>query len=239
MSSRNERAFNPCRNPSIYVVVPSFNEATVLATTIRSLVDLGYSVVVVDDGSSDNTVDVMRHFAVHYLRHPINLGQGASLQTGITYALADGADIVVTFDADGQHPAEQIPELVSPIVTGEADVVLGSRFLRTPDLALVPRSKQVVLRVARCVDGILSGMWLSDSHNGFRAFSRAAAAKIDLRENGFSHATEILVQIRKSGLRYREVPTSIRYSDYSRQKGQRVSNSLNIVMDVMIRKVLK
>lgn len=223
----------------IFIVVPAFNEAEVLGGTLSSLLPFGYSIVVVDDGSDDGTGHIARRFPVHYLRHPINLGQGAALQTGMRYALEQGAEVIVHFDADGQHPASQIPSLVAPVLAGECDVALGSRFLDASDRALVPPSKRFILAGGRLVSGLFSGLWLSDTHNGFRAFSREAASRIDLLENGYAHATEVLDQIRSAGLRYQEVPCTIRYTDYSRQRGQRLSNSFNIVIDVLLRKVFR
>jgi len=226
-------------NQQVFVVVPCFNEATVLRATLQPLLRLGYSVVVVDDGSDDATSPVASQLPIHYLRHPVNLGQGAALQTGMSYALQRGAEVVVHFDADGQHPADKIPALIEPILMGECDVVLGSRFLDPQDLARVPVSKRFVLRIGRILSGLLTGLWLTDAHNGFRAFSRRAVLNMDLQENRFAHATELLEHIRRARLRYKEIPSHIAYSQYARDKGQRVSNGFNIVVDTMLRKIVK
>jgi len=226
-------------NRQVFLIVRAYNEAEVLGSTLSSVSPLGYSVVVVDDGSSDTTGLVAKQFPVHYLRHPVNLGPGGALQTGITYALRKGAEILVTFDADGQHPVHQIPALIGPILDGECDVVLGSRFLDPADLALIPRSKRLVLKIGRVVSGLSTGVWLTDTHNGFRAFSRRAAEHINLQETSFTYATELLGQMQKANLCYKEIPSTIRYSDYARRKGQKISNSLNIVLDLVLRKVLK
>lgn len=193
----------------------------------------------VDDGSEQPAQSVLEGLPVHCLRHPVNLGQGAALQTGTAYSVSRGAEIVVHFDADGQHPAERIPALIEPIVKGECDVALGSRFLDPSHRAQVPWRKRLVLKIGVAVSGLLTGVWLTDTHNGFRALSRRAAEQIELRENGFAHATEILEQIRFHGLRRREIPSLVRYTEYSLRKGQRISNSVNIIMDLLLRKVLK
>ena len=227
-----------CVQSRVFLVIPTYNEGRVLASTIRGLLPCGYSIVVVDDGSSDGTAAILKELPVHYLRHPVNLGQGAALQTGMDYALAQGAEYIVHFDADGQHPAERIPSLLAPIRRGECDVAVGSRFLDPENVNLIPRGRRILLRGAVVISGILTRLWLSDAHNGFRALSRAAAQKIRLHENGFAHATEFLDEVRRAKLRLREVPVAIRYTDYSQAKGQPASNSVNILIDVLLRKVL-
>lgn len=222
---------------NVFIIVPAYNEDSVLPRTVRDLLTTGHRVVVIDDGSTDDTAQI-RHFPIDYVRHAVNLGQGAALQTGMTYALMHGAVAAVHFDADGQHDVTQIRKVLEPLEAGAADVVFGSRFLREEDRANVPRIKRVFLRLGIIVSGTLSGMWLSDTHNGFRGLSRKALECIQLRENGFAHATEILGQVRASKLRYTEVPVTVRYSDYSRAKGQSIWNSAAIVFDLLVSRLL-
>ena len=223
----------------IFVIIPAFNEARALRSTLEPLIARGYSVVVVDDGSTDGTWSVLAGMPVHTVRHPINLGQGAALQTGTDYARRYGAEVVVHFDADGQHSVEDIAVLVEPILAGQADAVLGSRFLRPSDARLVPPLKRALLRLGIVVSGALTGLWLTDTHNGFRALSGPAAERIRLQENGFAHATEILGQIRRARLRWVERPTTIHYSEYSRGKGQPAMNSLGILIDLLVRRLFR
>jgi polyprenyl-phospho-N-acetylgalactosaminyl synthase len=223
----------------VFVVIPCYNEGAVLAQTVAELKSYGFRIVVVDDGSSDLAREYLTNQPVMYLRHFSNLGQGAALQTGTQYALLQGAECIVHFDADGQHDPALIARLIGPIREGKCDVVLGSRFLDSNDRKLVPFKKQVVLKVGVLVSWLFSGLWLTDTHNGFRALSRAAAQRISLTENGFAHATEILEAIRKSKVRYKEIPTTIRYTDYSQAKGQSIFNSINIVVDLVLRKLSK
>jgi glycosyltransferase involved in cell wall biosynthesis len=226
-------------NSRIFLVVPAYNEGAVIRTTLQPVIEAGYSVVVVDDGSSDNTWEQLGGLGVHRLRHPLNLGQGAALQTGVSYALKQGAEYIVHYDADGQHSPDDIEGLLAPVKAGEADLALGSRFLRQADWQAVPLGRRILLRGGVIVNGLLTGLWLSDAHNGARAMNRRAAEQIVLKENGFAHASEILQQIKAGGLRYVERPTRIRYTEYSQFKGQKASNALNILMDLVIRRFLQ
>jgi len=181
--------------------------------------------------------EFLKDMPVHLLRHLVNLGQGAALQTGTDYGLQQGARVIVHFDADGQHSPELISKLIQPIRSGECDVVMGSRFMDPRDAAKVPVLKRILLKAGIFISWIFSGLWLSDTHNGFRALSADAASRIRLTEDGYAHATEILEHIRKSRLRYKEIPATIRYTEHSLAKGQSVFNSLNIVFDLVLRKL--
>jgi len=218
---------------SVFFVVPVYNEATILVSTLEPLIQAGHPVVVVDDGSEDGSWEILKKLPVHALRHSINLGQGAALQTGTIFALERGAKVVVHFDADGQHQLKDVPGLLEPVLAGEADVVLGSRFMRHDDKKEVPLSKQALLKMAVILNGAMTGLWLTDAHNGLRVLNRRAAEGIDLLENGYAHASEILNQIRRLGLRCVERPTRVHYSEYARSKGQSQWNAVNIVIDLL------
>ena len=191
--------------------------------------------VLVDDGSFPLIHPLVQDLRLHYLRHDMNRGQGASLKTGMDFALSQGANVIVHFDADGQHQVSDIEALISPVLQGESEVVLGSRFLNPLHTQAIPRSRRVLLRVARVFNGMFTGLWLTDAHNGMRAFSREAAGKVEITKNRMAHATEILNCIKQKGLRYQEVPTHILYPTYARKKGQRAWDSVNIIFDLLVR----
>ncbi|MFN8288537.1 MAG: glycosyltransferase family 2 protein [Chitinophagales bacterium] len=227
--------FDPTK---VYVIIPSFNEGKVIRQTVAPLIENGYTVVVIDDCSTDNTKQALQGLPLIYLKHEINLGQGAALQTGLEYALTKGAQYAVTFDADGQHNYEEIPALMEPLLVDRADITMGTRFKRPEDIAQVPPSRKLILKGAIMVNGFFTGMWLTDAHNGFRAMNRTALAKIKMRENRMAHASEILTLIKQAELRYEEVPVNIVYTDYSKMKGQSSMNSVNILIDLILKKIL-
>lgn len=219
----------------VFVVVPAYNEGARLERVLDDLAPTGHAVVVVDDGSRDDTAAVARARGCYVLRHVINRGQGAALQTGITFAVREGADIVVTFDADGQHQASDMPALLAPIVEGRADFVLGNRFLS--GTSNVPPFRAVVLHVARLITFLTSGMRVGDTHNGYRALSRRGAQAIQLRQDRMAHASEIYDQILRARLPFVEVPVTIRYSDETLAKGQKLSNSVSVLFQYMLGKL--
>jgi glycosyltransferase involved in cell wall biosynthesis len=222
-------------HPRVAVVVPAFNESGPLGQVVRELRPYCSTCIVVDDGSSDDTAAVAASAGAVVLRHVVNRGQGAAVLTGIRYALGGDADVIVTFDADGQHEAADVPALIAPILSGAADVALGSRFLgRTEGM---PRSRRLVLRGGILFTRLFSGIRVSDVHNGLRAWSRQAAGELTITLDGMAHASEILDQIRSRGWRLAEVPTTVRYSAYSLGKGQGALNAIRIVLQLILQRL--
>jgi len=220
------------RPPSqLWVVIPAYNESEAIRSVVVDLLARDYSVVVVDDGSKEPLIDVLRGTSVHLLRHAINLGQGAALQTGIRYALEQGAEIIVTFDADGQHQSADIAPLIAPIVEGRAEVALGSRFAAGGRAINISRSKRAVLGLAIVFTRWSTGLAVTDTHNGLRALSRKAAERLHITQNGMAHASQILQRIATRRLSFVEVPVTVVYTEYSVRKGQRLSNAFNILWD--------
>lgn len=218
----------------VRIVIAAYNEAKSIGAVVASLVPIYPDVVVVDDGSTDDTGVVATSNGASVFRHILNRGQGAALQTGIIAALEDGADYIVTFDADGQHEVDDIARLLAPLVAGEADVCLGSRFLGSA--VAMPLLRRWMLRVAVLFTRATTGLPITDAHNGMRAFTRAAAERLDLRQDRMAHASEILDQFASQRLRIREVPVTVRYSAYSLDKGQRTSGAFRVLFDYMIGK---
>lgn len=218
---------------AVWVVIPAYNEAGVLKEVLGELrqYNRSYNIVVVDDGSSDGTADVAGGFDVHILKHPINLGQGAAITTGIEYALQEKADIVVTFDADGQMSAEDIGAVVNEVENGKVDVALGSRFLTAPPKGM-PGMKKIGLKLATILTKISTGLKITDTHNGLKAFKAEALRKIVITQNRMAHASELLSEIARNKLTYREVPVTIRYTEYSKAKGQSIFNTINILYEL-------
>jgi polyprenyl-phospho-N-acetylgalactosaminyl synthase len=222
----------------VCIIVPAFNEEQVINDVLRRLVEEDYHVILVDDGSADETYRRALGFRTTVLRHFCNLGQGAALQTGIRYALEKtGAKYIVTFDSDGQHTVEDIHRLLEPLQRGAYDVALGSRFVSggiAHDIGLL---KRLTLQMAVIFTRISTGLEITDTHNGLRAFTAEAAGKIKIAQNRMAHASEILSQIAVRKLRYCEVPVTITYSEYSLSRGQSILNSINILWDIVKGKI--
>lgn len=222
----------PMPPDAAWIIVAAYNEASALGPVLQGLLEAHPNVVVVDDASADDTARVAESFPVHVLRHRLNLGQGAALKTGIVYALSRGAEIVVTFDADGQMDPRDIDALCRPLLEGDADLVLGSRFLSGSG-SRVPPLRGVLLRAGALATSLMTGLKLTDVHNGLRALNRRAAAGIDITHGRMAHASEIIHQAAALGLRVREVPVSIVYSTYSLKKGQNLFQLINVFWDLL------
>ncbi len=221
----------------VFIVIAAFHEAPAIAAVVHGLRAAGWRhVVVVDDGSEDATSSEAAAAGALVLRHALNRGQGAALQTGIAFALRRGAGVVVTFDADGQHRPEDLPGLIAPILSGEVDVVLGSRFLGHQ--GAVPWRRRLLLRAARRFQRWTSGLALTDAHNGLRALSRRMALQFNLRMDRMAHASELVDQIAASGLRWREVSVHVVYTDYARAKGQRGWAAARVLRDYLLGRLL-
>lgn len=221
------------RDHETWVVIPLFNEASVIKGVIDELRSHFVNVVCVDDGSTDGSEDVARRAGARVLGHPFNLGQGAALQTGIAYVCEQpGAQYIVTFDADGQHRLADAIAMVQKARENDLAIVFGSRFLddRTnPGLV-----KRIILKTAVWVTNQTTGLRLTDAHNGLRVIRADAARHIELQQDRMAHATEIVLQLGRTRLAWEEYPVEVLYTDYSKSKGQSVFNSINILVDLIV-----
>jgi len=217
----------------IFCIIPAYNEAKTITGVINKVKPLVSKVVVVDDGSIDKTRELAKAQGVKVLSHLINRGQGAALETGNQYALREGADIIIHFDADGQFLAEEINDIIAPIREGTADIVFGSRFLGKKS-NMPAFKKYVIIPLAHLVNKIFTGSNLTDPQNGFRALSKKAAEKIKIEQDGMAHNTEIISKAFGSGLKIKEIPVTVIYHDF----GQRFSGGLKIIKDLILARII-
>lgn len=219
---------------NVWIVVPAFNEAGVIDDVITDLRSVFTHVVCVDDGSDDDTGDIALRAGAHLVRHPVNLGQGAALQTGVEYARRQpGAQVFATFDADGQHRVKDLVTMIDRLDAGDVDVVIGTRF--GPGVARPPLLKRIVLRTAARLSPRGRRLGLTDTNNGLRVFNKIVADGLNITMSGMSHATEFIMLIDESHWRVAEEPVEVLYTDYSKSKGQPLLNGVNIIFEGFLR----
>jgi polyprenyl-phospho-N-acetylgalactosaminyl synthase len=221
----------------VAVIIPVYNESEVINSVIQNVLKTFKYIVCVDDGSKDGSVGEIEKTSAYLVKHPINMGQGAALQTGIEFARTLPVDYFVTFDADGQHRVEDAISMVKVLKKNKIDIVLGSRFLGST--IGMKTSKKIILKMAIVFSNITSGTKLTDTHNGLRAFNKKVADTIQITVPDMAHASEILEIIKKNNYVYDEIPVTIEYTDYSRSKGQGLINAVNIGFDTLLRKISK
>jgi len=222
----------------IYCVIPAYNEEKNIGKIVEELIPYEYNIIIVDDGSIDNTFLIALKYSgtsdkIAILRHIINRGQGAALQTGTEYALKMGADVIVHFDADGQFLAKEISEVARPIIEGRAQAVFGSRFLEKKS-AMPFFKKMIIMPLARLSNKFFLGVTMSDPQNGFRALSKEAANKIKIENRGMAHCSEILRKIKENRLVIEEVPVTVIYHNF----GQKLNGGIKILKDLFLGRLL-
>ena len=232
------RSQNKATYDNVAVIIPAYNEGEAIKKTIQGIPKDFKHVICVNDGSSDNTASMIRSTRASIVNHPINLGQGAALQTGIEYALLNPSiEYFVTFDADGQHRIEDVKKMLAHIKDTGVDIVLGSRFLG--EAQNISRKKKMMLQLAVKFSNLTTGVQLTDTHNGLRVFNRFTAENLNLKMPDFSHASEIIERIAEKKFKHEEVPVTIVYTDYSRAKGQSMINAVNISFDILMNRIVK
>ena len=222
----------------LWAVIPAYQEAAAVGAVVRAVKPYVSQVVVVDDGSSDQTSVQARAAGAQVLRHWVNRGYGAALTTGTNYALAQGAEAVVHFDADGQFEVSDIPRLVAALKLGSPSVALGSRFLG--QVEGLPHLRRLTLKLAILFTWAVSGIKLSDAHNGFRAFTKEALERMRWRQDRMAYGSEVVDEIVRTRTPWVEVPVTVRYTAAT-LKGSKQGRlpALKIVRDLFLGKLVK
>jgi glycosyltransferase involved in cell wall biosynthesis len=220
----------------VWIVIPAFNEAAVIGDVIADVRSVFDHVVCVDDGSTDGSGETARRAGAHLVRHPINLGQGAAIQTGVEYARKQpGARVFATFDADGQHRVKDVAAMVERLCGGDVDIVIGTRFARQEGDSRPPFFKRIVLQTAARLSPQGRRLGLTDTNNGLRVFNKKVADGLDITMSGMSHANEFVTLIVENHWRVVEQPVEVLYTEYSKSKGQPLLNGVNIIFDGFLR----
>lgn len=221
----------------IFIVIPTYNEEKMIKQVIQSIKKEGFTnIIIVDDASIDNTSKIAKEENILLYKHIINRGLGGALNTGITAALTNKADIIVTFDADGQHKATDIKKLIQPIINKEADVVIGSRLISNEQMHFIRRIGNFGLNI---ITYLLFGVYCTDTQSGLRAFSKETAEKIKIKTNRMEVSSEIIQEIKRNNLKLKEIPIQPIYTDYSMQKGQTHLNAFRIIYKLILRKLIR
>lgn len=224
----------------VVAVIPAWNEASRLRGVLASLKSRVVEVIVVDDGSHDETAEVARSEGAHVLSHRINRGQGAALKTGTLAALERGADIILHLDADGQHDPATLETLVEPLRSNQLDIVYGSRFLGIPAEGM-PHSRRVLLHTARLFSTYFLGIphTITDPQSGLRAMRAEVARALIFDQDGMAHCSEILRFVTRSSFRWGEVPIRVHYTEASLKKGQKASHAMKIVWELLLGELVR
>ena len=221
----------------LLLILPAFNEAKVISRVLdglkkelKKIKGLEKEIVVVDDGSRDQTAKIAQDKKVTVLKHPINRGLGGALGTGIEYARREEADFVVSFDADGQHDPRDVKKILQPLLASQADIVIGQRRIKE-----MPWDRKALTFLSSVATFVFFGIWSSDAQSGFRAFNKKALQKVKIKTQRMEVSSEFFGEIKKHGLRFKEVPIKVIYTSYSRQKGQKNTNALKILIKLILR----
>ena len=215
----------------VYILIPVFNEEKKIKSVVTDLSKYFVNIVAVNDGSTDSSRDILESLDVTLLNHSINLGQGAAISTGFKYIQnLMNANAVVTFDADGQHSVEDAKAFAKEILSCDEEVIFGSRFIKNK--ANIPFLKKIVLSIVVLFTNRFSRTKLSDAHNGLKAIKKDSLKKIDITIDGFGFESQIIHQVSKKNMTYKELPTNTIYTSYSKNKGQKLINGLIILEDL-------
>lgn len=214
-------------------IVPIYNEATVIEDCLADLRTIFSNILVIDDGSTDDSASKAKKSGAQVIRHTFNVGQGLAISTGFKWVQGQNKFTnIVTFDGDGQHIAHDALRLVEELENSSLDIVFGSRFLGY-EKSNTPAMKRIILKIVTKITNILTGVKLSDAHNGLRALTVEASKVVELTQAGMAHASQMISLTRRANLKYHEIPVNVLYTSYSRKKGQTILNGINIVADLV------
>ena len=220
-----------------YLVIPAYNEEKKIGGVIDNLKKHKLkNLIVVDDGSKDNTGKIAKQHGARVYTHVINRGLGGALSTGIEAAIIGGAEIIVTCDADGQHDVADIKKAIEVLKKKKLDVVIGSRLINSKGM---PISRKIINFGANITTYLLFGIYVSDTQSGLRVFTREAAKKIKIKTNRMEVSSEIINEIGRNKLKFEEIPIKAIYTDYSLGKGQKGSNAFRIIYKLVMRKIMR
>tara|TARA_B100001250_G_scaffold386972_1_gene383956 strand:+ start:172 stop:849 length:678 start_codon:yes stop_codon:yes gene_type:complete len=216
----------------IYVIVPAFNEQNVIKDIINNLLKNFSNVIVINDGSNDKTLEIINDLDIKILSHEINLGVGAAVQTGFDYVSnIPDAKAVITFDADGQHLVDDAVAMAKEILICDEGIIFGTRFPKHSKN--IPKVKRIVLKLIAKITDLVTGVILSDAHNGLKAYKVSTIKELELQFSSYSYESELITQVAKKKIEYKEMSTDIKYTSYSIKKGQKLLNGLLIIEDLL------
>jgi glycosyltransferase involved in cell wall biosynthesis len=230
--------FKLSMHANTYIIIPVYNEAQMVGQVIKEVHKYFQNIVCVNDGSKDNSSQVILDAGATLVEHPINVGAGAATQTGIDYALLDpNASYFITIDADGQHEITDAIRMRKHLIDNKLDVVFGSRFIGAAEN--ISPVKRAFLKLAAVFSGVTSGVKLTDPHIGLRVFNRLFAENLKITLPDFTHASEVVSRVKEGDYKYAELPVTVTYSDYSKAKGQPMLNAVNITIDLFFHRISK
>ena len=214
------------------VILPAFNEATIIGTVISNIQEAGFlKICVVNDGSSDNTTEIAKKAGAILITHPINRGTGAAVQTGLVYAFQKGFSNAVLMDSDGQHLPKDIFRLLKKMRETQADIVIGNRFSREQNE--VPIRRIIYNQIANIFTNIFCKKNYPDTQSGFRLLNRKAIETIHLHNRGFGFCSEMLIQAERANLQVKFTPIQVLYTDYSLSKGQNLVQGIRTAKSIL------
>ena len=218
---------------NVYILVPLYNEEQVISDTIEGLKKYFNNILIINDGSSDSSLSIISDLGVEYVSHSINLGVGAAVQTGFEFILDNRrkCSAIITFDADGQHRAEDAQRIAQEIEISDKEIIFGSRFLGFDKK--IPIVKRLVLKTVCSLTKFITGVNLTDAHNGLKGYKVSAINKININLDGYAYESELIRQVQKHNISFKEVPTDIEYTEYSKSKGQKILSGFIIIEDLL------